>query len=79
MPVGVDKRPAVTVETFPPRRGYPAKAVPLREGMTLEHLLEILQLPGDTEAVTVNGVYVKPDYRLQDGDRVKVIPFMSGG
>jgi len=47
--------------------------------MTLEHLLEILQLPGDTEAVTVNGVYVKPDYRLQDGDRVKVIPFMSGG
>lgn len=69
---------AVTVETFPAWRG-PARSVPLREGMTLDELLESLDVPGDTEAVLVNGVYVKPDYRLQSGDRVMVIPFMSGG
>lgn len=69
----------VTVETFPPRRGYPAAEVPIRAGMTLEDLMEILQLPGDTEAVMVNNVYVRPGYRLQDGDRVRVIPYMSGG
>lgn len=47
--------------------------------MTLGELMEILQLPGNTEAVIVNDVYVRPDYRLQAGDRIKVIPFMSGG
>ena len=51
----------------------------LHEGMTLDDLLKILDVPGDTEAMLVNGAYVKPDYRLQDGDRVVVIPFMSGG
>jgi sulfur carrier protein ThiS len=66
----------VTVETFP---GRSLVAVPLGEGMTLRELADCLQLPGDTEAVIVNGTYVKPEYRLQDGDRVVVIPFMSGG
>ena len=47
--------------------------------MTLDDLLESLGIPADTEAVIVNGVYVRPDYRLQDGDKVVVIPFMSGG
>lgn len=74
-----DRGPAVTVETFPPRRGYPATTVPLREGMTLGELMEVLRLPGGTEAVMVNDVYVKPEHRLRDGDRVRVIPFMSGG
>ena len=77
--MAIDKEPAVTVETFPPRRGYPAATVPLREGMTLGDLVELLQLPADAEAVMVNDVYVKPDHRLKDGDRVRVIPFMSGG
>jgi sulfur carrier protein ThiS len=77
--VAIDREPAVTVETFPPRRGYPATEVRLTAGMTLGDLMEILQLPGDTEAVMVNDVYVKPDCRLQDGDRVRIIPFMSGG
>ena len=36
-------------------------------------------LPANTEAVIVNGVYVRPDHRLQDGDRIRVIRFMSGG
>ena len=70
---------SVTVETFPARRGRPLVKVPLRDGMTLDDLIECLHLPGDTEAVMVNGVHVRPDYRLEDGDRVIVIPFMSGG
>ncbi|OFW58670.1 MAG: hypothetical protein A2133_08110 [Actinobacteria bacterium RBG_16_64_13] len=69
----------VTVETFPARESHPAAQVPLRDGMTLGDLIGTLKLPADTEAVIVNGVYVKPDYRLRDGDRVTVIPFMSGG
>jgi sulfur carrier protein ThiS len=69
----------VTVETFPARAGRPTVRVPLIEGMTLDDILETLRIPGDTEAVIVNGVYVQPDYRLQDGDRVTIIPFMSGG
>ena len=69
----------VTVETFPAWRGGPPLKVALQPGMTLDDLIEDLHLPGDTEAVMVNGVYVKPDYRLKDGDRVIVIPFMSGG
>lgn len=70
---------SVTVETVPAWRGGPPAKVPLREGMTLQDLIESLHLPGDTEAVMVNRVYVKPDYRLKNGDRVIVIPFMSGG
>jgi sulfur carrier protein ThiS len=69
---------AVTVEIFPAWRG-PTRSVPLHEGMTLDDLLETLHVPGDTEAVLVNGTYVRPEYRLQSGDRVTVIPFMSGG
>ncbi len=69
---------AVTVETFPSWRG-PATSVPLRDGMTIDDLLEQLKVPSDTEAVLVNGTYVRPGYRLQSGDRVMVIPFMSGG
>jgi sulfur carrier protein ThiS len=69
----------VTVETFPARRGRPPVELSLTEGLTLDELLERLQIPSDTEAVIVNGVYVRPDYLLQPGDRVRIIPFMSGG
>lgn len=69
----------VTVETFPARAGRPPVDVPLTDGMTLGELTDRLEIPGDTEAVMVNGVYVRPDYRLQPGDHVRIIPFMSGG
>ena len=79
MPADGDRQPTVMVETFPPRSGYPHREVPLRDGMTLGDLMDLLQLPGDTEAVIVNDVVARPDHRLQDGDRVRVIPYMSGG
>jgi sulfur carrier protein ThiS len=68
----------VIVEIFPAWRG-PTTTVPITDGMTLDGLLQALNVPGDTEAIMVNGAYVKPDYRLRSGDRVLVIPFMSGG
>ena len=68
----------ITVETFPAWRG-PTTTMPVREGTMLDELLQTLDIPSDTEAVMVNGAYVKPHYRLQHGDRVIVIPFMSGG
>jgi sulfur carrier protein ThiS len=77
--VGAEQEHAVTVETFPARPGRPTVQVTLTDGMTLDDLLESLKVPGDTEAVLVNGGYAKPAYRLQNGDRVIVIPFMSGG
>jgi sulfur carrier protein ThiS len=73
------KENIVTVETFPARPGLPPVDVPLSAGMTLGELTNSLEIPADTEAVIVNGVYVRPDYRLQPGDHVKIIPFMSGG
>jgi sulfur carrier protein ThiS len=69
----------ITVETVPARPGRPKLRVPLTDGMTLSDLIELVEVPGDAEAVMVNSGYVKPDYRLQNGDRVIIIPFMSGG
>ena len=69
----------VKVETFPLRPGTPAMHVPLAKDMTLDELLGVLEVPGDTEAVIVNGTYVRPDYRLRQGDHVLIIPFLSGG
>jgi sulfur carrier protein ThiS len=74
-----EKRGTITVERFPAGVGGAPLAMPLTGGMTLDELLESLAISGDTEAVLVNGTYVRPDYRLQIGDRVMIIPFMSGG
>ena len=68
----------VIVETFPAWRG-PTRSVTLGGTTTLDDLLELLGIPGDTEAVLVNGTYVRPEYVLESGDRVTVIPFLSGG
>jgi len=69
----------VVVETFPARAGRPPVEVHLTDGLTLGELTDGLDIPGNTEAVIVNGAYVRPDYQLQPGDRVVIIPFMSGG
>ena len=77
--MGTGTQATVRVETFPARAGHPCLDVPLTEGLTLDDLLERLEIPGDTEAVIVNGVYVRPDHLLQPGDHVQIIPFLSGG
>ena len=77
--MGSKTQAIVRVETFPARAGHPSRDIPLTEGMSLDDLLEGLKIPGDTEAVIVNGVYVRPSYLLQPGDLVQIIPFLSGG
>ena len=79
MTSGGKEQGVVTVEMFPVRPGDSPIAVALGNAMTLDDLLESLNIPANTEAVIVNDVHVRPDYRLQDGDRVRVIRFMSGG
>ena len=74
-----EEQNTVTVETFPATTDRPAVNVPLDRDMTLDDLLENLDIPGDTEAVIVNGAYVAADYRLKPGDHIWIIPFMSGG
>ncbi len=69
----------ITVERFPSRAGETPLVVPLTNAMTLGDLVQALSLPADTEAVVVNGVHARPDYRLQPGDQIRVIPFLSGG
>jgi sulfur carrier protein ThiS len=69
----------VTVEMLPVKDDGSLLKVALTDGMILDDLIKSLNLPENTEAVIVNGVYVRPDYRLQNGDRVSVFPFMSGG
>jgi sulfur carrier protein ThiS len=77
--MGSETQDIVTVETFPARPGWPRLDVSLDEGMTLEALLDRVGIPGDAEAVIVNGAYVRPEYVLRPGDHVQIIPFMSGG
>jgi sulfur carrier protein ThiS len=74
-----EEQRTVTVETFPLRSDGSPVHVDLVQDMTLDDLLESLHVPANTEAVVVNDAYVSPDYRLQPGDHVKIIPFMSGG
>jgi len=69
----------VTVKMFHVRDDDSPLEVALQNGMTLEDLIESLKLPNEPEAVIVNGTYVAQDYRLQNGDRVTILPFLSGG
>jgi len=70
---------AVTVERFHVKEGESPQSVALQNGMTLEHLIDSLKLPEEPEVVMVNGAYVAQDYQLRDGDRVTIMPFLSGG
>jgi sulfur carrier protein ThiS len=75
----VSQQQTVTVEMFPARPGEAPLVITLTEAMTLDDLVDDLNIPADTEAVIVNNAYEAPDYRLKDGDRVRVIRFTSGG
>jgi len=69
----------VTVKMFHVRDDDSPLEVAFQNGMTLEDLIKSLKLPQEPEAVIVNGTYVAQDYQLQNGDRVTILPFLSGG
>jgi sulfur carrier protein ThiS len=77
--MGTNEMGVVTVELYPVKDGNSLLRVALQDGMTLDDLMESLRLSQEPDAVIVNGIYVKPDYRLQDGDRVSIFPILSGG
>ncbi len=53
----------------------------LPEGSTLEDVLERLEIQFDPEnlLLVVNGKVAEESYHLVDGDKVSLIPAMSGG
>lgn len=77
--MGSEGAGVVTVEMVPVKSEDSRLEVILREGMTLEDLIDSLKLPPEKEVVIVNGMYVKPDYPLKDGDVVSIFPFLTGG
>lgn len=77
--MGGEEHGAVTVEMFPVREGCALMTVALSNVMTLHDLVDNLNIPANTGAILVNGVYVGPEYRLRAGDHIHLIRFMSGG
>lgn len=49
------------------------------EGMSVRELIEILDLGPMPLVSVVNGVIVKKDHALSDGDRVGLFPPIAGG
>ncbi|MBT4287859.1 MAG: MoaD/ThiS family protein [Deltaproteobacteria bacterium] len=49
-------------------------------GSSVQDILELLSVPVDqVKLIFVNGVRGKPDYQLQEGDRLGVFPAVAGG
>lgn len=76
--MGPGEAGTVTVEMISTKDRDPLE-VRLVEGMTLDDLMKNLKLPPEIEVAIVNGAYVPRDYRLQNGDRVTIFPFLTGG
>jgi len=54
--------------------------VTANSGQTVHQLLEGLGIPSDLVAVVmVNGRQESKSYLLQEGDQVKLVPFVGGG
>jgi sulfur carrier protein ThiS len=55
--------------------------VDLPEGSSIAELMLLLEIDMDPEhlLLVVNGKVVEPEYRLQPGDEVHLVPAISGG
>ena len=54
--------------------------VPMEEGATILQLLEELKIPKDVVKLRfLNGIGVKEDAKLSDGDRLGLFPPVGGG
>lgn len=52
----------------------------LNDGITVEELLQLLNVPGDeVKLIFINGVHVERDTILKNGDRVGIFPPVGGG
>jgi sulfur carrier protein len=57
----------------------PKREVELRGPLTVNRLLDQLELNRESHLVVCNGTLVPGDARLDDGDSVEVRPVVSGG
>ncbi|GAB4434907.1 MAG: hypothetical protein OHK0040_06000 [bacterium] len=72
----------VTLKLFATLRDYGAKyeELELREGTTLEELVEMKKIPKDMPMIRlVNGEFAEFNQRLKDGDIVALFPPIAGG
>jgi sulfur carrier protein ThiS len=70
----------LTEDHFPPETRGHSFELSFEDPISLYHLLDtILHVHPSDKIVLVNGSYVSPDYRLQEGDLVQVFPMMDGG
>lgn len=70
-----------TMKEFLPAPGdYSSCQVELNEGATATDVLAKLGIPEDIpKIILINGVVVKPDHQLTDGDTVSIFPPIAGG
>ena len=67
-------------EFLPGNGDYSSCQVTLEEGARVKHLLERLAIPVDLpKIVLINGLTVKPDKELKEGDTIHIFPPITGG
>lgn len=70
-----------TMKEFLPGQGdYSSCQVELNQGATAADVLRKLGIPEEIpKIILINGVVVKPDHRLAEGDAVSIFPPIAGG
>ncbi len=67
-------------EYVPGGEDYSSCQVALQDGARVDQLLERLGIPGDVpKIVLIDGLTVKPDHPLKEGDSVNIFPPLTGG
>jgi molybdopterin converting factor small subunit len=67
-------------EYVPGGEDYSSRQVALQEGARVDQLLEKLGIPIDIpKIVLIDGVTVKPNHPLKEGDSVNIFPPLTGG
>jgi molybdopterin converting factor small subunit len=67
-------------DSMPEQAGGKPSVIEVDEGITVGTLIERLRLPEDRpRMVFVNGLRVKEDALLSEGDRAGIFPLVAGG
>jgi sulfur carrier protein ThiS len=67
-------------DQFPPAVKGSSFELSLEKPISLHNLLDtILQIHTLEKVVLINGSYHSPDYSLQDGDSLQILPMLDGG
>ncbi|MBN2032745.1 MAG: MoaD/ThiS family protein [Deltaproteobacteria bacterium] len=76
----IELRLYASLSRYMPEQWKNSSTVEIRGGMSVEELLESIKVPLDAvKMIFVNGINVREDRVLGDGDRVGVFPPVAGG